>query len=95
MQGDFVEAVPRVKQCIKWANEYKNDNQMSSAYNLFGRSCLYLDNYEDGIEQIQNQVIINLLSKNKVNSFDAQVYFKQVKDLTDQIKKRDLEDFLT
>jgi len=52
MQGDFVEAIPQVKQCIQWAGELKDSELLAISYNLFGPACLYTGDYEVGINHL-------------------------------------------
>ncbi len=53
MQGDFTEALPQVKQCIKWAKDRNDQELLATSYNLIGRSCLYTDEYTKGIRHIE------------------------------------------
>jgi class 3 adenylate cyclase/tetratricopeptide (TPR) repeat protein len=52
MQGDFVEAIPQVKRCIKWARELNDSGLLAISYNLFGRACLYTGDYAAGIRYL-------------------------------------------
>ena len=52
MQGDFVEALPQVEHCIKWADNLKDPELLAISTNLFGRACLYTCDYSQGIEYL-------------------------------------------
>jgi class 3 adenylate cyclase/tetratricopeptide (TPR) repeat protein len=53
MQGDFIEAIPQIKRCIKWARDLNDDELLATSYNLMGRSCLYIDEYSKGISYLE------------------------------------------
>ena len=53
MQGDFIETLPQVERCIKWAKDLHNKELLAISYNLMGRSCLYTDEYAKGIEFLE------------------------------------------
>ena len=54
MQGDFIEAIPQVEQCIKWAGELSDHELLAISYNLFGRACLYTGEYSKGIKYLSD-----------------------------------------
>jgi len=53
MQGDFIEALPQIKRCIKWAMDLNDQELLATSYNLIGRSCLYTDEYSKGIRYLE------------------------------------------
>jgi class 3 adenylate cyclase/tetratricopeptide (TPR) repeat protein len=53
VQGDFIEALPQVKRCIKWAMDLNDQELLATSYNLIGRSCLYTDEYSKGIRYLE------------------------------------------
>ena len=54
MQGDFIEALPQIKRCIKWAMDLNDQELLATSYNLIGRSCLYTDEYSKGIKYLED-----------------------------------------
>jgi class 3 adenylate cyclase/tetratricopeptide (TPR) repeat protein len=52
MQGDFVEAIPQVERCIKWAGDLADRQLLAISYNLRGRACLYTCEYSKGIRYL-------------------------------------------
>ncbi|MFO7716870.1 AAA family ATPase [Desulfosarcina sp.] len=52
MQGDFIEAIPQVERCIKWATDLKDPELLAISTNLFGRACLYTCDYSKGIDYL-------------------------------------------
>ena len=52
MQGDFFETLHQSKRCIQWAKDLNDPELLAASYNLFGRSCLYTDEYSKGIRYV-------------------------------------------
>ena len=52
MQGDFVEAIPQIERCIKWAGDLNDRELLAISYNLRGRACLYTCEYSKGINYL-------------------------------------------
>lgn len=52
MQGDFIEAIPKVEECIKLAGELNDHELLAISYNLLGRVCLYTGNYPKSIKYL-------------------------------------------
>lgn len=52
MQGDFVEAIPRIEHCIKTAGEQKDHELLAVSTNLRGRACVYTCDYAKGIDYL-------------------------------------------
>ena len=52
MQGDIIETVPVVKQCIKWAEDLNDQELLAMSYNLYGRAGLYTGEHSIGIHYL-------------------------------------------
>ncbi len=52
MQGDFLEAIPQVEQCVKWAKELNDRELLAMSYTLSGRICLYTGEFAMGINYL-------------------------------------------
>jgi len=74
MQGDFIEALPQIEKCIKWAEELKDRKLLGISYNLMGRSCMYIDQYSNGIDYLMQG--INLIESFK--KWDDIVYSRGI-----------------
>jgi class 3 adenylate cyclase/tetratricopeptide (TPR) repeat protein len=56
MQGDFVEAIPHMENCIQWAGELDDRELLGISYNLAGRACFYTSEYAKGITYLNKGI---------------------------------------
>lgn len=56
MQGDFIHVIPQVEQCISWADELDYHELLSLSLTIYGRSCLYTNEFQPGISYLEKGI---------------------------------------